>query len=680
MKKGITFFACFLILTCGLSARMAFWAEPSESASRISAPTDYFRSAFSGEWNDLNIWESSADNMNWFPATIWPGSIANTITIRSSHFVNVSNNQDMDQVVIANGGVLSHLGGILTINAGPGDDMIVQSGGTFTLASLNNPPLFAVATATANINTGAVLRVAATGLTDAAPNPGVNVLNYFFQSTSVLEYTPILAFSTAGVIYFPNAAAGTIPVFRTTGNVGPVGGGTATIFNGVFEANGTITFQNSGTKTFRNGITGTGTVTASTSPLSGKFIINGITASLGGSGQLILNANGMDIGASTSVTLLSDKSITGNIALLPANALITLGNFNLTMTGNISGGSATSHVVTNGSGKLVLNNIAGATPRIFPVGANATTINPMAIFNGGGFNYGARVEIGLNPAIAVPVAAVNRTWIVRATGGNPGTVNVNFFYAAADCNAGWSAPPATLELGLYTSVWNVIQTGLTQAGSYQVATTVSSFAQNVDAPLVLANIGAILPAGNAVAVNYFTGIKQNSNHLLKWKLTCNSTATVNMIIERSNDGRNYQAVYAEDATALRCEQPFYFTDNQPAAGVNYYRIKITDADGKITYSSIVSLLNAAKGIDILNIAPNPIVNGSFNLQISAAEKMQLQIIISDMQGRVMQKQNSNMIAGFNSIPFNVKVLAKGTYQLSVYTFDNTTRVLRFVVK
>jgi hypothetical protein len=107
---------------------------------------------------------------------------------------------------------------------------------------------------------------------------------------------------------------------------------------------------------------------------------------------------------------------------------------------------------------------------------------------------------------------------------------------------------------------------------------------------------------------------------------------------------------------------------------------MTDVDGKITYSSIVSLINATKGIDLLNIAPNPIVNGSFDLKISAAEKTQMEIIITDMQGRILQKRSAAMIAGFNTIPMNVRNLAAGTYQLFGNTDDGRTRVLRFVIQ
>jgi hypothetical protein len=82
----------------------------------------------------------------------------------------------------------------------------------------------------------------------------------------------------------------------------------------------------------------------------------------------------------------------------------------------------------------------------------------------------------------------------------------------------------------------------------------------------------------------------------------------------------------------------------------------------------------------MNIAPNPIVNGRFNLKISTAEKTQMELVITDMQGRVLQKQSAGMIAGFNQLPINVRNLAAGTYQLYGITTDGKTRVLRFVIQ
>ena len=632
----------------------------------LSNPSDYFRSIAAGDWSATTTWESSPDNgvTPWAAATLVPNSLANTITIRNTHTVTVSSNQDMDQVVIEGGGILLHSANTLTVNDGTGDDIIVQGGGVFTLASAANAPVFSVSTATANINSGGTLRVATTGLTFAGV--GVNANNYSYQHLCVLEYTPGSPFATDGVTYFPNANAVTIPIFRTTNNIGITGANTNTVFNGLFEANGNISFQNNGTKTFRNGITGTGNITSAAG--SGKFIINGTTASLGGTGLLTLPTSGLDIGPTATVTMVSDKSVTGNIAFL-ANSFIMLGIYNLTMTGTFSGFSATSHVVTNGSGKVVINNIGVFPGATFPIGANTTTINPLLIFNGQGLNYGARVEIGLNPPIGVPVQAVNRTWVVRPSATPAGTVNVNFFYAMGHGNASFAYFPATVELGLYTAVWNVINTGLVQNGSYQVTGTVDIFAGNTDAPLVIANIGAILAINNSIQLS---AQKQNDKTILNWVVD-NAADISQFIPERSADGRVYTSL------AKLTAADFSFTDVQPLPGLNYYRIKTKDKNGKITYSNIAIILNAKKGFQFISISPNPVVNSNFKLNVTAAQKTKMEIVITDMQGRMMQKQTFSLIAGFNTLPMNVTNFSAGTYQVYGITADGRSRVLRFVI-
>ena len=215
-------------------------------------------------------------------------------------------------------------------------------------------------------------------------------------------------------------------------------------------------------------------------------------------------------------------------------------------------------------------------------------------------------------------------------------------------------------------------TGSTTTGTI-TWTGVSTFS-----PFALASTNFLNPL--PITVNYFTGTKSNGNHLLNWKVTCVSVPSATIEMERSTNGRNYNSIYSIFATALRCQQPFNYTDNQPAKGINYYRLKMTDADGKVTYSTVVTLINALKGIDVMNIAPNPIVNGAFNLKVSSAEKIQMELVITDMQGRILQKHAVSMIAGFNSIPMNVKNLAAGTYQLFGNTADGRTRVLRFVIQ
>ncbi len=181
-----------------------------------------------------------------------------------------------------------------------------------------------------------------------------------------------------------------------------------------------------------------------------------------------------------------------------------------------------------------------------------------------------------------------------------------------------------------------------------------------------------------IKVEYFRGTKQGVNNLLDWKVSCTNTPSATLTLERSADARSFSSVYTINATALRCLQPFSYSDATALAGMNYYRLKMTDAYGVTNYSSIVALLNKDKGFEIVNITPNPVTDGTFKLNITTAQQTKMEVVITDVQGRVMSKQSLTLTAGFNAIDMNVSNLAKGTYQLFGNIADGRTKTLSFV--
>jgi len=181
-----------------------------------------------------------------------------------------------------------------------------------------------------------------------------------------------------------------------------------------------------------------------------------------------------------------------------------------------------------------------------------------------------------------------------------------------------------------------------------------------------------------IVVNYLNGYKQANKHLLNWKVTCISTPRVTMELERSADSRNFVTINSITADAVRCGSPFDHTDASPLKGMNYYRLKMTDIDGRISYSSVVALLNAVKGFDIVNIAPNPVVSDNLNLNVASAQAGKMEIMILDMQGRLVSRQSLVLISGFNSLPVTVANLAAGTYSIYGIAGEHRSRTLRFV--
>ena len=180
-----------------------------------------------------------------------------------------------------------------------------------------------------------------------------------------------------------------------------------------------------------------------------------------------------------------------------------------------------------------------------------------------------------------------------------------------------------------------------------------------------------------ITIEYFKGAVHNGNNLLNWKANCTSTSVL-FDIERSTDGRNYTSISKLTASYSRCLQPFDIVDNNPAPGINYYRIKMLDADGKLSYSTVIALLNKTSGYEIVNLVPNPVINGTANLNITSADNQQIKIIITDHSGKTVQLMNRSLIAGFTSLNMDFSNLAAGVYSIAVFSENGEKRLSKFV--
>ena len=60
-------------------------------------------------------------------------------------------------------------------------------------------------------------------------------------------------------------------------------------------------------------------------------------------------------------------------------------------------------------------------------------------------------------------------------------------------------------------------------------------------------------------------------------------------VQRSTDGSNFADLTNGNMAAKNSSNAvnYNFTDNNPVSGINYYRLKITDKAGKISFSTIV---------------------------------------------------------------------------------------------
>jgi|GEM_PF-1766464 len=170
--------------------------------------------------------------------------------------------------------------------------------------------------------------------------------------------------------------------------------------------------------------------------------------------------------------------------------------------------------------------------------------------------------------------------------------------------------------------------------------------------------GTVVP----VTLLNFTVQKLSRANKLSWT-TSQEINSRSFVIERSSDGRNF-SVIGELAAAGNSNHSinYAFPDNSPLKAVNYYRLKMTDADNVVRYSAVKSISNNEQpGISIY---PNP-VKDKLNVVINSIEAGKAGISITDLSGKLLYSNNVLLTAGDNTIPVITESLSKGTYLLKI---------------
>jgi hypothetical protein len=150
--------------------------------------------------------------------------------------------------------------------------------------------------------------------------------------------------------------------------------------------------------------------------------------------------------------------------------------------------------------------------------------------------------------------------------------------------------------------------------------------------------------------------------VLNWS-TASETNNSHFEVERSLDARDFETIgrVTGKGTTEITQQYTYF-DETPLRGLNYYRLKQVDYDGKFSHSIIRSV--KIQDIDI-KVVPNP---ASDFLEIRGLNNgKQLEII--DLSGKVIYRRNIENASELNVQSSN---FAKGIFVVRVLYNDNTT--------
>ena len=134
------------------------------------------------------------------------------------------------------------------------------------------------------------------------------------------------------------------------------------------------------------------------------------------------------------------------------------------------------------------------------------------------------------------------------------------------------------------------------------------------------SLGAVTCTTLASSISDFKVFKSGGNIKLSWSFADDGQNN-HFIIERSTDGVQFAALSAMSTNGLQSD--YSFTDLNPNAGENDYRIRMITPDGTISFSKIIPVQNNMSSE--IEVFPNPAEGGHFFVQLPTVENATISV-------------------------------------------------------
>lgn len=599
----------------------------------------YFRSKNSGDWTDVNTWETSLNGTSWSNATVTPVNFASdlTITIQSGHVVNILDDLTVDELVVSAGATLSASSITkLNFNNGTGIDFDLQ--GTFEdNAGSANTAMFVTGARWQMGGAATFLKTSDSGIAIYRDNYQGGISTIPATADWIIRLTTNIDLAAVGMFY-PNLSlecvsgavdmgmAGSTGGFCTIKgalDVGVNGSGTVRLNNANFNATacqvlGNLTIgdrseirnTNTGGTIFGTGFDLFGNLNASgdVNLKLGTGLTKGVLGFKGSASQDVTGDGVIEVnnwlvnktGGNVNFTGLTyPPTVIENINLTSRNIVLNDEDLKLEKNCTVTNASNSSFVQTNSTG-TVFRETTSTYP--FPIGFS--TYNPITVTGSGALDYfHARVEdvVYADGTSGAPFTTnvVDRTWLVteEAAGGN--TMNLTVTWYSSDELSGFT------RSGCYVShhdgtQWNPTTSGAA-SGSGSGPFTRTRTGQTSFSPFAVGSNGAL-----PVELIDFTAIPRDRQVDLAWK-TATEQDNAYFEVERSLDGLQFEVLGkiagAGNSTSI---QQYQFVDAAPVAGDNFYRLRQVDFDGGEAYSPVVNV--NIKGAASIQLAPVPVAD------------------------------------------------------------------------
>lgn len=629
------------------------------------ANADTVNSVASGNWNDDATWDGSAPRSG------------DTAHIQPGHTVSVVSSDDVS---------------LVTINADDMDAALldIKSGVTLTVTDR----VFINSTDFNNAE------ISVTGILDAQGLIEYNASMYFAFSRINVNGTLKIGgtISSNSSSYFVDSRNGTVEynstsaqsIYKFNYNYGGLilsGGSTKTLSDNTSVNNNLsissstldVTANNYSLTVGGNWVNSSGTFTAR----SGTVTLNGsgsqaITSNANDFYNLTINNTGSGISLNDNVTVTNNCTLTDGVVSTGSNTF----TLESTSASSLSGYSNGSFI----NGNLRRYIASNTSTYAFPVGNGTSTTNyfraDVVNSNMVGVSY-IDASFGSLTNHSDGDMSVDDSWIyynsVHTSGmwtiepssqPSGGQYDIRLYIANVSGLSDNSFAPLKRPAGGDGSNWTAPGTlsgdggeGRMASENYAVRFGLTSFSEF--------GVGTGTPTGLGLPIELleFTGKKSGSSVVLEW-ITESEINNDFYTLERSLDGNTFTSIATINGAGNSLEKHNYqYYDNDPADGINYYRLKQTDFDGTFTYSDVVSVeFTNPENNFFARIYPNPVNPGNavrINFSNSFKGVSNIQIYSAGSGKLVYNQKLSNENYKFD-IPQN---LSAGLYFVKINTED-----------
>lgn len=185
-----------------------------------------------------------------------------------------------------------------------------------------------------------------------------------------------------------------------------------------------------------------------------------------------------------------------------------------------------------------------------------------------------------------------------------------------------------------------------------------------------------------VSFNFFRAKLYSSDVILNWSTTSENQVN-GFTIERLNPSGKWEDIgFVKGAGNSNVLRQYSFTDSNPFSlfsgeSVLYYRLRQTDYNKDVQYSSVVSVRRTSITQDNLIVYPNPF-HSTFTLLIDALKEEKVDIEMFNVHGKHVLSQSLDVPKGsYSSEITNINHLEKGIYFVRV-TLNGENKVIKLL--